>query len=675
MADEAANSTNARPELDAVVAAYIEAVEAGEPPNHEQWLERYPQFAAQLEEFFDAERGIAQLVRGPGLATTEPFVPGSRQSPARSAVQEPGEHPSLRPREGISFKVRQGTILAGRYRVFAVKSGGMGYVYLADVVGAQDDFAGRKVAIKTVPDFDEWRKMRRRDRKPADRSAYRDLLSRFRREASSWVRLGKHINIIWAWWVADIRGKPYLLMDYGDSGDLGTWIAERRLDVPLTVNFAIQFCEGMIYAVKTANVVHRDIKPRNVIIHDRRILKIADFGLARAHFPDSDELTGSIAESPDRSLSSAGGGTLAYMAPEQFRSLAVADTRSDVFSFGAMLYEMSTSTRLFRPGTASQQLALRGRPVPEAHMVNPAVPPELSALISRCVAYDPADRYQTFEDVRAALWDVYGQYSGRSPVPCGRSTIPREMDAVRQTYSLLSLGEYHEVIEIASLALQESPGQVELLTNKGVAHLKLAQLHDAEDCLDHAARMAPSNTLVWCNMSIVKSELGYPITALQAAQRAIKLDPTLFDGWFALGRCCEAQGQWESASDAYARAIEISGDNWAAHLKYGESLWNLGRLEEALASVRRAANINPEAFEPWGFLAGCLSELNRNEEALEAVERCLEINPSSSACWAARGFLLWQSRCDRAGVCACYQKALRLDPGNVRARSLLSSLE
>ena len=161
------------------------------------------------------------------------------------------------------------------------------------------------------------------------------------------LRLGKHDNIILAFMVIEVGAKPYLVMEYADSGDLHSWIEKGRLNVPLAVNFAMQFCEGMKHAVRTEGIVHRDIKPANVLIHDNRILKIADFGLAKAFAPDVAGLNADTYPGIDKSLSVAGGGTLSYMSPEQFESLSRADTRSDIFSFGAMLYEMLTSHRLF----------------------------------------------------------------------------------------------------------------------------------------------------------------------------------------------------------------------------------------------------------------------------------------------------------------------------------------
>jgi serine/threonine protein kinase len=131
----------------------------------------------------------------------------------------------------------------------------------------------------------------------------------------AWVRLGTHPNIIFAMWVFEAGGKPHLLMEYADGGDLHTWISQGRLTVPLAVSFAIQFCEGMRYAVHTAGMVHRDIKPANVLVKGNGIIKIADFGLAKA-FDAEREIAGQHEPSPPDPLSRDAVGARPYMPPE-----------------------------------------------------------------------------------------------------------------------------------------------------------------------------------------------------------------------------------------------------------------------------------------------------------------------------------------------------------------------
>jgi serine/threonine protein kinase len=320
----------------------------------------------------------------------------------------------------------------------------------------------------------------------------------------AWVRLGMHPNIIWAMWVIDVGAKPYLVMEYADSGDLHEWItatkeglprargkgegvgsaASRRLTIPLTLNFALQFCEGMKHAATTSGLVHRDIKPANVLIKDNRILKITDFGLAKAHqdlpSPASPAGEGEGKGSNSYDLSAAGAGTRAYMAPEQFRSLRLADTRSDIFSFGAMLYEMLTRLQPFAVVNAAE-MARRGAAIPGAHEMNPAVPPDLSAIVAQCLAYDPGRRYQSFDELHAALSAVSEVLSDKLAIPTDEQHAARaplltpSLEIVGETYSLISLGCFAEAAACAQRGIDIAPTDFQHWVNKGKA---LSELGD-----------------------------------------------------------------------------------------------------------------------------------------------------------------------------------------------------
>ena len=291
----------------------------------------------------------------------------------------------------------------------------MGCVYLADDIEARRQGIELKVAVKTVLDNDEWQEVRRSRRAPTSESLYANLLERFRREAMAWVRLGTHPNIIFAMWVFEAGGKPHLLMEYADGGDLRAWIAQGRLTVPLAVNFAIQFCEGMQYAVHRVGMVHRDVKPANVLVKGNGIIKIADLGLAKAFDVEREVAAQDEPSLPD-AMSRDAAGSRPYMPPEQFESLTKADTRSDVFSFGVMLYEMLTSQRLFAAQTAYEAAFLKAF-LPKAHEVNAQVPRALSAVVSRCLEYEPERRYPSFDELAADLAQLNESLPGRLPIP------------------------------------------------------------------------------------------------------------------------------------------------------------------------------------------------------------------------------------------------------------------
>jgi serine/threonine protein kinase len=535
------------------------------------------------------------------------------------------------------------------------------------------------MAIKTVPDFHEWREMRRRRGSPVDESLYQDLLTRFRREAVAWVRLGKHANIVFAWWVIEIGDKPFLLMEYADSGDLGTWIKEHRLDVPLAVNFALQFCEGMMHAVKSGNMVHRDIKPANALIHDGRILKIADFGLARAFFPASEEPSVNRPQSPDGSLSLAGAGTRAYMPPEQFQSLALADTRSDVFSFGATFYEMLTSRQLFAARSA-YEMALLKQGVPLADEIDSRVPRVLSSIVARCLAYDPSDRYQSFEALAADLQRVTESLPGRLPIPQDPTEelsglLTPALRVQRETYSLISLGRYDAAAQCAERGIDIDPENWVHWLNKGKALMELEEYADARECFDRATRLCPESARSWSNLGWAELQSGNASAALAAAQRATHLDEGFGEAWMCRG-CCEREvGHDEEALRSLELSTELAPHDWKTHYNLGSHLANLWRGAEAFTSTSRAIQINPGNSSPWGLLGLLHFRAGFPEEAETAIDKALHLDPDNAAAWLTRACVLWEGHRDAPGALASLENVLRLDPENKQAELVRQEIE
>lgn len=176
---------------------------------------------------------------------------------------------------------RVGDWIGDRFEVFDVHEGGMSIVYVAyDHLGK----SGRTVvALKTLKD---------------ELLRYRIRLSRFATECRLWVQLGKHPNIVQAYSVEIMEGKPFAVLELVQGGDLVRWIGSRRLDLAQALRFGVQFCQGMEHAARQGMSCHRDIKPANLLITENGVLKITDFGLARI----CEEMVAVRPELPDGSI-------------------------------------------------------------------------------------------------------------------------------------------------------------------------------------------------------------------------------------------------------------------------------------------------------------------------------------------------------------------------------------
>ena len=258
----------------------------------------------------------------------------------------------------------------------------MGRVYLVDMLDKES--RGLRVAIKTLksPKADEPDSAGQSAIFIAERNRHYALVKeRFRSESATWMELGAHPNIVIALHVLDVRGLPHLLMEYVGGGSLGDWIASGRTwtCAALAVNFATQICHGMRHAAKKNGLVHRDLKPANILVREDGTVKVTDFGLSRAYEVNEKPTVGGDAVT----TMSMAGGTRLYMAPEQFAGRA--DTRSDVFSFGAILYEMLTGRRLFAGSE-------RPKPLDTSALAQFKVHSELIAVVQRCLCHSPAEQ-------------------------------------------------------------------------------------------------------------------------------------------------------------------------------------------------------------------------------------------------------------------------------------------
>jgi serine/threonine-protein kinase len=265
------------------------------------------------------------------------------------------------------------TLFDGRYRIVRkLGSGGMADVYLAE-----DEELGRRVAIKIL-----------NDRHANDEQ----FVERFRREAKNAAGLS-HPNIVSIYDRGEAEGTYYIAMEYLDGRSLKELVVARG---PLPIGDAIQFTRQVLGALRFAHrkgVVHRDIKPHNVMADADGRLKVTDFGIARAGVSQMTE-AGSII------------GTAQYLSPEQARGAAV-DQRSDLYSVGIVLYELLTGEVPFT-GESPVEIAMRhlsDTPRPPS-LLRSEIPPDLDMIVLRALAKSPEDRFQTAEEMDAELGRV-----------------------------------------------------------------------------------------------------------------------------------------------------------------------------------------------------------------------------------------------------------------------------
>jgi serine/threonine protein kinase len=285
----------------------------------------------------------------------------------------------------------------GSYEILSlIGAGGMGEVYRA-----RDTRLGRDVAIKVLP---------------AERLADEQRRLRFVREAQAASALN-HPHIVTIYEIETHGPIDFIVMEYVRGNSLDATIPRQGLRLGELLRIAIPMADALA-AAHARGIIHRDLKPANVVVGVDGAVKVLDFGLAKLVDSDvgHDDETSTRAADPGVSTPGAVVGTVAYMSPEQATGGNV-DLRSDIFSFGTMLYEMATGSRPFTGTSAADTLSavVRAQPKPPGEIAT-SLPRELERMILRCLRKEPERRYQTMLDVKIELQDIKEESdSGRQP--------------------------------------------------------------------------------------------------------------------------------------------------------------------------------------------------------------------------------------------------------------------
>ena len=327
------------------------------------------------------------------------------------------------------------------YRIVSkLGAGGMGEVYLA-----QDTKLNRKVALKILP---------------PELAANRDRMRRFVQEAQAAAALN-HPNIAHIYEIGESDDRNFIAMEFVDGVTLRAKIHDEKSDLRTLLKHLLQVADGLAKA-HGSGIVHRDLKPDNIMITVDGHAKVLDFGLAKLleTRPESTDETGEAATALMPVQHSTPGvvmGTVGYMSPEQAKAKPV-DQRSDIFSFGCILYEAATGRKPFAGDSVVDTLhKIIHDPAPAISDFNPSASPELQRVIRKCLAKDPAKRYQTIRDTANDLEELIEEMKGmpimeRSVAPStsastrsgpgGTDQYVRAETTVSSTHSPSSSAEY-----------------------------------------------------------------------------------------------------------------------------------------------------------------------------------------------------------------------------------------
>jgi serine/threonine protein kinase/Flp pilus assembly protein TadD len=516
----------------------------------------------------------------------------------------------LAPQRTPSSGGAPGVAAIGAYRVERrLGQGGMGEVFLA-----WDDRLNRRVAIKRIRQ---------------DSPSIPNLHQRILQEARAAAGLS-HPAIVQVHDLVEDASGAAIVMEYVEGATLAERLADGLPELPEALRLAREIAEGLA-AAHAAGIVHRDLKAGNVIVTPSGHAKILDFGLARV-----------LSGNPDQTLTQQGVviGTYHAMSPEQASGRPV-DARSDLFSFGVLLYEMLTGRSPFRGENVLETLKrLATEEPPAVARIRPDVPARLSDLVERLLEKDPADRPGNASEVAAALAEIEAPAPPRSRRPPNRVAAAALLVAIAALSGTawVLLHPPHE--DLPSLTARDEDYaallEVKRRLDSGKAQLK-PELQRVEAILRTSPRFVAARLqAASLSQMLFEStrEVSYRDRALAHVREARRLAPGDPRPLLRLFRI-ELDGDHpEVAQETLARIEELLPGDPQVHPLRAELAQRLGRTEEALAGWRAAVETVPSWKNLYG-LASLEVETGRIEEARRHFERILEISPGNL--WALEG--------------------------------------
>jgi uncharacterized protein YbaR (Trm112 family) len=412
----------------------------------------------------------------------------------------------------------------GKYEVIGeLGHGAMGVVYRA-----RDPIINRQVALKTIT---------------AGGADDPNMLERFYREAQSAGGL-QHPNIVTIYDMGDEGGVPYIAMELIDGENLDQLISRRTpIPLPLKIVYATQACNAFDYAHKRG-IIHRDIKPGNIMVNKEGTIKVVDFGIARV-LEASRTQTGMLM------------GTFAYMSPEQYHG-EHADERSDIWSYGVLLYELLCLEKPFSGKTpAALMHSICSQEAPSLRSVAPDLPEDLEALLCKLLQKSPDDRFQTMEDVLLRLDPIcktlqaasVAEMVAQSRELVEQGDFARARDLLRQALLIDSSNAVARgLLEKVNAELRRVMirPKAQLQVDRGKALLEEGKIEEAKAAVDSALQMDSSFAPAQELQSLVQKEID-------RVQRVAD--------WLDGAKQLIAEGMPEDAEALLARVLEAEPAN------------------------------------------------------------------------------------------------------------------
>jgi eukaryotic-like serine/threonine-protein kinase len=499
--------------------------------------------------------------------------------------------PSVKAAPAVTVYFKKGDIIGKNYEVIDVLGeGGFGIVYHVYSHETKNTYA-----LKTF------------------RAEYfNDLRTRlrFRKEAQIWINLGRHPYLVRAHFIVEICGQLYIAMEYiapDEDGvnTLDAYLRSKPPDLEQALRWATQFCHGMEYAHARGINAHRDIKPTNIMIGIDKFIRIADFGLAGViNAPNTAKIETSIKSYGAGGYKTVAGtafGTPPYMPPEQFINAANCDERSDIYSFGIVLYQMASGGILpFYPNVYDKGGGGSFQAWYQQHCeaIIPKLNSPIFSIISRCLEKKAINRYSSFEELRKHCEALLEKETGKV--------------VLRPESKELAAWEW---------------------SNKGGSLYTLGKLREAIFCFDKALAIDPICESAWYNKALALESLGHDQEAISCFEKALERRPESIEAWHKKGFLLRKLAHYQEAIGCYEKILELNPSDGDAWNYKGIVLGKLGKYKQALLCFDGALEIDSRDANAWYNKGIAFQYSKRYQEAINCYEQALKIKPLHGHSW------------------------------------------
>lgn len=510
--------------------------------------------------------------------------------------------------------VQIGDVIVGEFKVLDIFGGagksGMGVVYLVE---ARD--RPYPIVLKTF----------QKDNK--------NSIDRFKAEAKTWISLGIHPNLVEAFFVREINeqlfvGAEYIPPDEYGRNTVTNYLKQGGISNIYAVKWLAQFCYAMQFASERGLKVHRDIKPDNLMIDNVGNLKVTDFGLAKA-FEAITISSDQLSASSNHNLTSEGYflGTLLYASPEQISDPSSIDHRSDIYSFGIVLYQLISS--------GGFPYSLEGKTTGEAialiHFVEPLIEIDhpLFPIVRKCLEKQVDERYQSFDQILHDLTLIGSQLGIELPINDLREDS-LDKEQFRQASSLLELGEAEKALAILDNHLERNIYSSSAWQLFGNILWKMNKQDLALSATLKAYELNPNSSTILNNLGTMYERTGKPEIGIEYLMKAIQIDGYNASATMNLAVAFVNTGAYAAAAEATSKALWQTPDKKLLHYNAGNiaaDILKAGKYAQAVQILEKLIELDPDNHYHWFNLGSGYHLTKQIPKAIACYEGVLNTKP------------------------------------------------